>query len=408
MKKKGGCPCCPASSKKFFLPSAHGEGHDGFCRMEPVLSLVVDGGVRAVDDRILHLVHPVGGEGVHVQGMFVGEGHALLRAFPVLVCLKGAVDDGLALVGHPVAPVLGDDHIGIPVGLFLVVGDPEGSAVVKGVLLCLLDDPVGHLVALRVGQGDFHAVSWKQEGLGERDGDGFLVGGGIGPDDGDLESPGILSPFLLDGHEVGDALQGVIQVVLHADDGHGRPRGHLPEIGVAFLPEAVPARDGVAHAGQDDGRVLGHLAVGDLHVAGIEKMGVAAELGYSGLHGIPRTRRLLEEHEEHGLVGQIVRRPVEGELHLQVAGNVEKGVDFFLRPLLEGDEMFPPEKRLHDSLSSLNARSSGRVFLYRRTGPPHRERRPSPVRPSMSVRRGRGPGPRVPGRSRRRECRTVP
>ena len=72
------------------LSASHCEGHDGVLDVHAVLGLVVDDGLGAVDDGVGDFDTPVGGEAVHVDGVFFCQGHAALIADPVLVLLDGA------------------------------------------------------------------------------------------------------------------------------------------------------------------------------------------------------------------------------------------------------------------------------------------------------------------------------
>ena len=105
----------------------------------------------------------------------------------------------------------------------------------------------------------------------------------------------------------------------------------------------------MAEPGQDDGRVLGALAVRDLHAAGIQKSRMPPQLGKSRFHGVAGPRGLFKEHQEHGLIRQIVGGNPHGEFFLQVKGYFQHGIDFFFGEVLQIDEVPATEYRLHDN-----------------------------------------------------------
>ena len=67
------------------LEPAHRQGHQRLAGVHPVLGLVVDDRVRAVDDVVRDLRAAVGGQAVHVQGVWRRDRHAPRVADPVLV-----------------------------------------------------------------------------------------------------------------------------------------------------------------------------------------------------------------------------------------------------------------------------------------------------------------------------------
>ena len=105
----------------------------------------------------------------------------------------------------------------------------------------------------------------------------------------------------------------------------------------------------MAEPGQDDGRVFGALAVRNLHAAGIQEAGVSTQLGKSCLHRVAGPRGLFKEHQEHGLIRQIVGGHAHGEFFLQVKGYFQHGIDFFFGEVLQIDEVPATEYRLHDN-----------------------------------------------------------
>ena len=202
---------------------------------------------------------------------------------------------------------------------------------------------------------------------------------------------------------------------------------HAPEIGVALFPEAVAAGDGMAEPGKDHRGILGHLPVGNLHGAGIQVVRMPSELGDARFHGVPGTSGLLEEHEEHRFVGKQRCGLVQSEAPLEIPGYVEKGFYFFVTPFLKRNEMFSSKLGLHNLFLSLIKYSALLPFLLlllpslfisdrqapislygNFEAPPHRGRRTGKAPFSRFFRWEHGPDPRVPDRSRCRECRNAP
>src|SRR6184192_4275331 len=103
-----------ATTASLFAMSAHGQGHDGLLAVQAVLGLVVDDGMRPVDDRVGHLHAPVRGQRMHVDGIRVGQLQPVLVGDPVLVL----VDDGRAFLlvfrRQQGAPRLRVDHVAVP------------------------------------------------------------------------------------------------------------------------------------------------------------------------------------------------------------------------------------------------------------------------------------------------------
>ena len=69
----------PAAAGRGSVRLSHREGHHGLLGVEPVLGLVVDDRVRAVDDGVRDLDVPVGGQRVHVDRVLGGQCRSAAR-----------------------------------------------------------------------------------------------------------------------------------------------------------------------------------------------------------------------------------------------------------------------------------------------------------------------------------------
>jgi len=69
----------------------HAERQDGFLGVQAVFGFVKDYGVRAVDDLIGNLDIAVGGQGVHIDSIFLGQLHAALIHNPTFVGILDAL-----------------------------------------------------------------------------------------------------------------------------------------------------------------------------------------------------------------------------------------------------------------------------------------------------------------------------
>ncbi|EKD51155.1 MAG: hypothetical protein ACD_62C00328G0002 [uncultured bacterium] len=127
---------------------------------------------------------------------------------------------------------------------------------------------------------------------------------GIGPTDGHIKPFEILTKLFLHDHGVSHHLHGVIQIALQVHDRDGGPLGQFRNVFVALIIKTATTGNGVTHAAQHNGGVLGCFAVGDLHLIGCEVLRTATELGDPATHGIARARALFKKQHEDGLVLQ--------------------------------------------------------------------------------------------------------
>ena len=317
--------------------------------METVLGFRVDHRLRAVDHRVRHFVAAVGREAVHVEGVLVGDGHAALVADPVLV--RGGQREALLRIAEVVqrAPALGVDDVRVLEGGVHVVGELEARARRGGVGhrdLHLL----GHqLVARRVGQDDVHPEARHQREQALRHAHRFGVARRVGPAHGQAQAAQVAAAQLLQGHEVGEGLTGVVHVALHVDDRHARVLGHRAHERVPLAGhQVVTDRDAVAVAAQDDAHVLRALAVGHLAGGGVDEVRVRPELRGAGLEAVAGAGGLVEKEEEDGLVRQQTVRLAGLELPLELAGAVDQVLQLAEPPVLGGDVVVSPQ--VHDPL----------------------------------------------------------
>ena len=115
---------------------------NGLLGVEPVLGLVEDHAVGALDDLVGDLLSPVGGEAVHHNACGLGDGQQLVVDLVGLEQLDGVLLRGLVAHGDP---GVGVQHIGIHAGLLGVVGRDDLGSVGLGDLGSLPHDlGVGH------------------------------------------------------------------------------------------------------------------------------------------------------------------------------------------------------------------------------------------------------------------------
>ena len=185
-----------------------------------------------------------------------------------------------------------------------VVGKSERASRRRGIGFGLFDNVLAQRKLLRVRHGHINAVAGKKQYLRLRHGQRFGVRFGIGPGDRYFQAARLLAEIFKNGHQIRKALHGVIDVVLQRHHRHGGPAGKFVEIGIADAVKAIAAGDAVAHARQNDRRILGRLAVRELHLVRRQVVRVAAELGHARLHRVARARALLKKHHEQGFVRQ--------------------------------------------------------------------------------------------------------
>ena len=205
---------------------------------------------------------------------------------------------------------------------------------------------------------DVHAEARGGQDERLRHADGLLVAGRVGPADRDrlaLEATLLLD----DGHQVGQGLEGVVDLALHVEHGHPAGRGHVADVLVALAEGDVSDGDAVAVATQDLADLGGRVAVRDLRGAALDEHGVPAQLRHAGLErGTRAGAREEEEHREHP-VAQVGVGLAQGPLALQVEGHVERGLDLLVGPVGQVDEVSTAESGLHRGSSSGGDGSAG-------------------------------------------------
>ena len=267
------------------------------------------------------------------------------------------------------APGLGVEDVGAFGGSHKVICHLEGGAVHLGVFLTGGDDLGVEFHLRRAGQHRVatHHAGGDDRALGHR---ARLVDtGGVGPGHDELDALEAAELFL-DRQDVGQGLEGVVLVTFHVEDGDVGPVGEVADHLVCSAVDpvhrvAVAADgDGVAHAGQYPRHVgdalggVGHLFAGEgggVDLAGVQEVGVATQLGHPGLEGIAGAQGLVVEDHEQGLCRQdvVVQFP-DRIAPFEIQRHVEDGLDFFLAPIEQGDEVTATETfGLHLNCTSL-------------------------------------------------------
>ena len=124
--------------------------------MQAVFSLIIDGRVRAIHDRVRDLLIAVGGQGMHVDGVGIGQLKVVVIDAPGIFELLAILQ--ILFSGDGVrAPALCIDDDGILGCLVQIVGDLQlgagrGRYFVKVVHVLLMQ-----VISLGISQGQVHA-----------------------------------------------------------------------------------------------------------------------------------------------------------------------------------------------------------------------------------------------------------
>ena len=204
-----------------------------------------------------------------------------------------------------------------------------------------------------MGQAQVHAEARHQQDEALRHRDRLLVTGGVGPADVHGAAAQIAPEAFHDGHQVGQNLEGVVDVALHIEHRRAAGRGHVADVLVANVPVALTDSDAVAVATDDFTDLFRRVAMADLRGLALNELGVTAQLGHAGLEADARART--GEEEEHGqhLVAQQGVIFAGRAATLQIPGNIQQRINFVTRPLLGGDHVAPAQIRLHCFLPTL-------------------------------------------------------
>ena len=109
--------------------------------MQPVLGLVEDHRLWAINDLVLDLPTPIGGQAVHINGVGIGQGYVLGCGLPVLVAIEDFLRQLRVVLTHRGLedlnrrPGFGVENVGSLCRLLKIVDDLEGGAVHLGVFL---------------------------------------------------------------------------------------------------------------------------------------------------------------------------------------------------------------------------------------------------------------------------------
>jgi hypothetical protein len=81
--------------------------------------------------------------------------------------------------------------------------------------------------------------------------------------------------------------------------------------------------------------------VGNLHRAGVQVVGMAAQLSDTRLHRVSGPGRLFKEHQEHGLVFEVGGVQPHGKFLFKIKRNFQQCIYFFFGPFLQSNKCFP-------------------------------------------------------------------
>ncbi len=206
--------------------------------------------------------------------------------------------------------------------------DLKGGAPFFGFVSSLLFDFGHEHEFLGIGKRDIHAKTRHLDDERLRHGDGFEVRGGISPGNNDLLALQIAAFFLHDGHQVSQALEGMINITLHIQDRHAAVPGNFIEVGIANAPVAVADGDAVKIAAVDLADFFGGIAVGNLGGLAFDESAVPTELSHASFERAAGARAAEEEQHCQHFIAQIGVGFIERALALEVPGDVQNGFDF--------------------------------------------------------------------------------
>ena len=201
------------------------------------------------------------------------------------------VEIGPLFHGGKGSPALGVYDVRILEGVRHIVGDAEGAAGFFCILPCDFLHLGHNLVALGMGQHHVHAHAGHKSHHALGNGEGFAVGGRVGPGHGQLLSLQILNAaeFMDDVKHIGHALGGMVDVALEVDQGGlllqdavlialGHGVHHLVHIGIALANvHVIPDADDVGHEGNHVGSLADGLPVCYLGLALIQVLYLQAK-----------------------------------------------------------------------------------------------------------------------------------
>ncbi len=209
----------------------------------------------------------------------------------------------------------------------------------RGLLAGLIHDLRHQLELGRMRQHDVHAKARHLQNQRLRHRHRLLVRRGIRPRHHHLLAAQIAALLLDDGHQVGQTLEGVIDVALHVEHGHARGFGDGVEVAVADAPIHVADGDAVEVAAEDLADFLGRVAVRNLRRLAVDECAVPAQLGHARFKRAARARAAEEEQHRQHLVAQIRVRFVQSALALQIERHIHDGFDFFFAEIEVADQV---------------------------------------------------------------------
>ena len=251
---------------------------------------------------------------------------------------------------HHRAPRLGIDDVGVLEGLLHPVGIAdhlEARAEFPGLLLRLVHDLRHQLELRRMRQHHVHAKTRHLQNQRLRHRHRLLVRSSISPRHDHLLAAQITALLFDDRHQVGQALERVIDVALHVEHRHARRLCNRIQITVAQAPVDMANGDAIEIAAKDFADLLGGIAVRDLRRARFDERGVAAQLCHAGLKRSARARAAEEEQHRQHLVAQTSVGLIQRALALQIERHIHDGFNLFFAKVEVADEVTSVKECLH-------------------------------------------------------------
>ena len=243
----------------------------------------------------------------------------------------------LGLLAHG-RPDVGVDGVGAADGVHGVVGDADGRAGLGGELLREGDDLGVGLELLGGGVDVVHT----EDGGGDHQGVLDVVATLAAVGEREALEP---AEVLLDGHEVGEHLRGVLAVSEAVPDGHAGVLGELLDV---LLLEAAEL-DGVEHGAEHLGGVEDRLLLAQLDVALAQVLGVGAQVDAGGGEGCAGAGGGLLEEQRDVLALEVAVRDVLLLEVLEVLGEADEPHELVPGVVPRGEQVATLENRISHS-----------------------------------------------------------
>ena len=297
--------------------------------MQAIFGFVVHHRVRSVNHLIGDFDVAVCRERVHVNRVRLGEFHPAFVRNPRRIL----ADDFRAFFFvrrvHHRAPGFGVDNVGVFERGVHIVHHLKARAEFFRLLARLLHNLRHQFELRRMCEDDIHAETRHLQNERLRDRHRLLVRRGIRPRYNHFLAAQIAPLLFDDRHQVGEALERMVDVALHIEDRHARRFGDRVEVAIADAPVHVANRDAVEIAPENFADFFRRVAVRNLRRARFDERAVPAELRDAGFKRAARARAGEKEQHRQHLIAQNRVRFVQRAFAFQVERHVEDGFDFF-------------------------------------------------------------------------------